>query len=143
MASTTKIMTAIVVLENSNMTDVVTINAKAAGTGGSRLGLKKNDKITVNDLLYGLMLRSGNDAAIALATYVGGSVEGFAHMMNQKAEELGLINSHFVVPHGLDIEGHYTTDGGKNHIVYRVEHRSRYDHIFQTVRLRQRKKNAL
>ena len=109
MASTTKIMTAIVVLENANLKDVVTINSKAAGTGGSRLGLKKNDKITVNDLLYGLMLRSGNDAAIALATHVGGSVEGFAEMMNNKAKELGLVNSHFVVPHGLDNAGHYTT----------------------------------
>lgn len=109
MASTTKIMTAIVVLENANLTDVVTISSKAAGTGGSRLGLKKNDKITVNDLLYGLMLRSGNDAAIALAIHVGGSVEGFAEMMNNKAKELGLVNSHFVVPHGLDNDGHYTT----------------------------------
>lgn len=109
MASTTKIMTAIVVLENANLTDVVTINSKAAGIGGSRLGLKKNDKITVNDLLYGLMLRSGNDAAIALAIHVGGSVEGFAEMMNNKAKELGLVNSHFVVPHGLDNDGHYTT----------------------------------
>ena len=109
MASTTKIMTAIVVLENANLKDVVTIDSKAAGIGGSRLGLKKNDKISVNDLLYGLLLRSGNDAAIALATYVGGSVEEFANMMNKKAEELGLVNSHFVVPHGLDNEGHYTT----------------------------------
>ena len=109
MASTTKIMTAIVVLENAKLTDTVTITAKAAGIGGSRLGLKKNDKITVNDLLYGLMLRSGNDAAVALAIHVGGSVEGFAEMMNKKAEELNLTNSHFVVPHGLDNEGHYTT----------------------------------
>ena len=109
MASTTKIMTAIVVLENSNLSDVVTIDSKAAGTGGSRLGLKKNDKITVNDLLYGLMLRSGNDAAVALANYVGGSIQGFASMMNNKAKELGLANSHFVVPHGLDNDGHYTT----------------------------------
>ena len=109
MASTTKIMTAIVVLENANLNDTVTIDSKSAGIGGSRLGLKKNDKITVNDLLYGLLLRSGNDAAIALATYVGGSVEGFAELMNKKAQELRLVNSHFVVPHGLDNEGHYTT----------------------------------
>lgn len=109
MASTTKIMTAIVVLENSNLEDVVTIDSKAAGIGGSRLGLNKNDKITVNDLLYGLLLRSGNDAAIALANYVGGSVDGFADMMNKKAEEMGLKNSHFIVPHGLDNDGHYTT----------------------------------
>ena len=109
MASTTKIMTAIVVLENANLKDTVTITSKAAGTGGSRLGLKKNDKITVNDLLYGLMLRSGNDAAVALAIHVGGSIEGFAQMMNDKAKEMELTNSHFVVPHGLDNEGHYTT----------------------------------
>ena len=109
MASTTKIMTAIVVLENTDLTETVTINAKAAGIGGSRLGLKKNDKITVNDLLYGLMLRSGNDAAVALAIHVGGSIEGFANMMNEKAKEMGLTNSHFVVPHGLDNEGHFTT----------------------------------
>lgn len=109
MASTTKIMTAIVVLENAKLTDTVTISQKAASIGGSRLGLKKNDKITVNDLLYGLMLRSGNDAAVALANHVGGSIEGFADMMNKKALEMGLTNSHFVVPHGLDNEGHYTT----------------------------------
>lgn len=109
MASTTKIMTAIVVLENANLKDVVTINSKAAGIGGSRLGLKKNDKITVNDLLYGLLLRSGNDAAVALAIHVGGSIEGFADMMNKKAQEMGLKNSHFIVPHGLDNDGHYTT----------------------------------
>ena len=109
MASTTKMMTAIVVLENANLKDVVTIDSKAAGVGGSRLGLKKNDKITVNDLLYGLLLRSGNDAAVALANYVGGSIEGFAEMMNEKANEMGLCNSHFVVPHGLDNQGHYTT----------------------------------
>lgn len=109
MASTTKIMTAIIVLEKSNLKDVVTIDSKAAGTGGSRLGLKKNDKITVNDLLYGLMLRSGNDAAIALAQHVAGGVSEFSNLMNQKATELGLINTHFEVPHGLDMKGHYTT----------------------------------
>ena len=109
MASTTKIMTAIVVVENSNLSDIVTIDSKSAGTGGSRLGLKKNDKITVNDLLYGLMLRSGNDAAVALAIHVGGSVDGFAELMNKKARELNLTSTHFMVPHGLDMDGHYTT----------------------------------
>lgn len=109
MASTTKIMTAIVVLENSNLNDIVTISKKAAGTGGSRLGLKINDKITVHDLLYGLMLKSGNDAAVALAEHVGGGIEGFADMMNKKASEMGLVNSHFVTPHGLDQDRHYTT----------------------------------
>jgi len=110
MASTTKIMTAIIVLENTeNLNKVVTITQKAAGTGGSRLGLKKDDKISIYDLLYGLMLRSGNDAAVALAIEVGGSVEGFAELMNAKAEELGLTNTHFVTPHGLDNNEHYTT----------------------------------
>ena len=109
MASTTKIMTAIVVLENSNLNDIVTISKKAAGTGGSRLGLKENDRITVHDLLYGLMLKSGNDAAVALAEHVGEGIEGFANLMNKKASEMGLINSHFVTPHGLDQENHYTT----------------------------------
>lgn len=109
MASTTKIMTAIVVIENTNLSNIVEISAKAAVTGGSRLKIKKGDKITVNDLLYGLMLRSGNDAAVALAEYVGGSIEGFAVLMNNKAKELGLENTNFVTPHGLDSEEHYTT----------------------------------
>lgn len=109
MASTTKIMTAIVVLENANLGDIVTVSKKAAGTGGSRLGLKTNDKITVHDLLYGLMLKSGNDAAFALAEHVGGGIDGFAELMNKKASEMGLVNSHFVTPHGLDQEKHYTT----------------------------------
>ena len=109
MASTTKIMTSIVVLENANLSDVVTIEKKAAGTGGSRLGLKLNDKITVHDLLYGLMLKSGNDAAVTLAIHVGGSIEGFSDLMNKKAKEMGLVNSHFVTPHGLDEKEHYTT----------------------------------
>lgn len=110
MASTTKIMTAIIVLENcKNLDEVITISAKAAGTGGSRLGLKKDDKVTVNDLLFGLLMRSGNDAAVALANYTAGSIENFAEMMNKKAKELGLVNTHFVTPHGLDNPNHYTT----------------------------------
>ena len=109
MASTTKIMTCIVVLENANLNDEVSVSSKAAGTGGSRLGLKKDNKITINDLLYGLMLRSGNDAAVALAEHVGGDKEGFAKLMNDKAEELGLKDTHFVTPHGLDDPEHYTT----------------------------------
>ena len=109
MASTTKIMTAIVVLENANLSDTVTVSKKSAGTGGSTLGLKTGDKVTVNNLLYGLLMVSGNDAAVALAEYVGGSVEDFADKMNQKAKELGLENTHFVTPHGLDMADHYTT----------------------------------
>lgn len=109
MASTTKIMTAIVVIENCSLNDVVIISSKAAGTGGSRLGLSTGDEITVQNLLYGLLLRSGNDAAVALAEYVAGSVEEFAEMMNQKAAELNLSSTHFVTPHGLDDDEHYTT----------------------------------
>lgn len=110
MASTTKIMTAIVMLENvSNLKEEITVSKKAAGIGGSRLGLKINDKITYEDLLYGLLLCSGNDAATQIAISVGGSVEGFAEMMNNKAQELGLEHSHFVTPHGLDSPEHYTT----------------------------------
>ena len=109
MASTTKIMTATIILENCNLNETVTISKKAAGTGGSRLGLKTGDKITVNDLLYGLMLCSGNDAAVALAEYAGGNIENFAKMMNDKAKELNLTNTNFETPHGLDSENHYTT----------------------------------
>lgn len=109
MASTTKIMTAIIVLENANLDDVVTVSSKAAGTGGSRLGLKTNDKISVRDLLYGLLLCSGNDAAVALAEYVGDNLTGFATLMNQKCDSLGLTSTHFVTPHGLDNDDHYTT----------------------------------
>lgn len=109
MASTTKIMTAIIVLENGKLTDTVEVSKKSAGTGGSRLGLTSGAKITVNDLLYGLMLCSGNDAAVALAEYTAGSVSEFAVLMNKKADELGLEHTHFVTPHGLDEEEHYTT----------------------------------
>ncbi len=109
MASTTKIMTAIVILENCDLSQTVQVSKKAAGTGGSRLGLKANDKITVNDLLYGLLLCSGNDAAVCLAEVCSGSVKDFSDLMNSKAEELGLKNSHFETPHGLDSDEHYTT----------------------------------
>lgn len=110
MASTTKIMTSVIVVENVNdLSEKVKISEKAAGIGGSRLGLHTNDEVTVKDLLYGLLLCSGNDAAIALAEHVAGGVPEFAELMNKKAEELGLKDTHFVTPHGLDEEEHYTT----------------------------------
>ena len=109
MASTTKIMTAIVVIENFDLNTQATISKKAAGTGGSRLGLKTGDKITIHDLLYGLLLCSGNDAAVALAENVAGSIADFSKLMNEKATELNLTNTHFESPHGLDSDGHYTT----------------------------------
>ena len=109
MASTTKMMTAIVVIENVNLQEKVKVSKKAANTGGSRLGLTKDAEITVNDLLYSLMLCSGNDAAVALAEHTAGSIENFAEMMNEKAKEMELENTNFVTPHGLDEEEHYTT----------------------------------
>lgn len=109
MASTTKVMTAIVALEKGNLNDTIEVSKKAASINGSKLGLKTGDKISLKDLLYGLLLRSGNDAAIQIALHLGGSIEGFAQMMNDKAKELGLENTHFVTPHGLDNENHYTT----------------------------------
>ena len=109
MASTTKIMTCTLILENCNLQDQVTISQKSASTGGSRLGLSINDTISVQDLLYGLMLCSGNDAAVALAEHCSGSVENFANLMNSKAQELSLSSTHFVTPHGLDNPEHYTT----------------------------------
>ena len=109
MASTTKIMTATIIIENCNLDETIEVSSKAAGTGGSRLGLKTGDKITIRDLLYGLMLCSGNDAAVALAEYAGGNIDGFAELMNKKASDLGLTNTHFETPHGLDSDEHYTT----------------------------------
>ena len=109
MASTTKIMTAIIVLETCNLDDIVIVSSKAAATGGSRLGLHTNDKISVRDLLYGLLLCSGNDAAVALAEYTSGDLSSFANLMNAKCTSLELISTHFVTPHGLDNDNHYTT----------------------------------
>ena len=109
MASTTKIMTGILVIENCDLNKTIEVSKKAAGTAGSRLGLKVGDKITIRDLLYGLLLRSGNDAAVALAEETSGSIQGFSDLMNKKAQELGLTNTHFESPHGLDSDNHYTT----------------------------------
>jgi D-alanyl-D-alanine carboxypeptidase (penicillin-binding protein 5/6) len=109
MASTTKIMTALVVLEHAEMSDVVTVSRDAAGVGEAEIDLRPGQEITVGMLLEGMLVRSGNDAAIALAEHVGGSLDGFAVMMNQKAADLGLSHSSFVNPHGLDEPGHYSS----------------------------------
>lgn len=108
-ASTTKIMTALVVCEQCNVLDRVKIPQQAVGIEGSSMYLQAGEVLTVQELLYGLMLRSGNDAAVALAIYCGGTVEGFAQMMNDKARVLGLSGTHFENPHGLDSPGHYST----------------------------------
>ncbi len=108
-ASTTKIMTALVALENANVDDEVVVSKRAAGIGGSTIGLRQGEKYKLRELLYALMLNSANDAAIAIAEHVGGSVEGFAVMMNKRAASLGAVNSNFVTPHGLDRENQYST----------------------------------
>ncbi|MCM3566741.1 D-alanyl-D-alanine carboxypeptidase family protein [Neobacillus mesonae] len=109
-ASITKIMTAILAIESGKMDQTVTVSENAARTEGSSVYLKPGQKIKLEDLVYGLMLRSGNDTAVAIAEYVGGSVEGFAYLMNQKAKEIGMLNTHFANPHGLDDhENHYST----------------------------------
>ncbi len=108
-ASTTKIMTALVVCEQCNVLDRMRVPKEAVGIEGSSMYLKEGEVLTIQELLYGLMLSSGNDAAVALAIYCGGTVEGFAEMMNDKARVLGLWDTHFVNPHGLDSPGHYST----------------------------------
>lgn len=109
MASTTKILTAYLVILNCNMSDIVTVKKENVGIEGSSIYLEEGEQLSVKDLLYGLMLRSGNDCAETLATYCAGSIENFAKMMNDKAKELGALNSNFVNPHGLHDENHYTT----------------------------------
>ena len=108
-ASTTKIMTALVVCEQCNVLDRVRIPKEAVGIEGSSMYLQEGEVLTVQELLYGLMLRSGNDAAVALAIYCGGTVEGFAQLMNDKARILGMSGSHFVNPNGLDAPEHFST----------------------------------
>lgn len=108
-ASLTKVLTSIVVLENAKTNEIVDISGKAAGIGGSTVGVIKGAKVSVNDLMYSLLLCSGNDAAIALAEHVGGSLAGFSNLMNAKAKEIGANSSHFVTPHGLDNVEHFST----------------------------------
>lgn len=109
MASTTKIMTAILAIEAGNLDALVTVPQEAYGVEGSSMYLRLGEQISMRDLLYGLMLVSGNDAAVAIAVHVGGSVEGFAALMNAKAASLGAHNTHFVTPNGLPDPDHYTT----------------------------------
>lgn len=108
-ASLTKIMTAIVAVEQGDLSDLVLVTENAYGKEGSSIYLKLGDEMSLHHMLYGLMLRSGNDAATAIAEHIGGSEQGFVLLMNQKAEELGMDNSHFMNPHGLDHDDHYST----------------------------------
>ncbi len=109
MASTTKIVTALCVLDQCNLDEVVEIPREAAGVEGSSVYLRAGERLTVGELLYGLMLRSGNDCAAALALHVSGSIERFADLMNSVAAENGCKDSHFVNPHGLPADDHYTS----------------------------------
>lgn len=108
-ASTTKIMTLILALEKSSPDDMVTISSNAAGAEGSTLWLEAGQTIRMEDLLYGMMLHSGNDAAIAVAEHIAGSVPAFARMMTEKAHEIGAIHTNFVNANGLPDDAHYTT----------------------------------
>ncbi len=109
MASTTKIMTALLAVEQGNMEDVVEISPNASGIEGSSIWLSAGEKLKLKDLLYGLMLSSGNDAALAIAEHIGGSIDEFIVMMNKRAAQMGLKNTNFMNPNGLPSNDHYTT----------------------------------
>ena len=110
MASTTKIMTAITVLQyTDDLDEIIQVDDSAIGVEGTSIYLRSGEMISIRDLLYGLMLRSGNDAATALACHIGGDVEGFSKLMNGLAIKIGATNSHFMNPHGLHHDDHYTT----------------------------------
>lgn len=109
MASTTKIMTALLAIERCDLNQTVKIPKEATGIEGSSLYLKEGDEITVRDLVYSVLLQSANDAATAIAIYTSGDVKSFSDLMNQRAKEIGLTDTSFENPHGLDSDNHYTT----------------------------------
>ena len=109
LASTTKILTAITIIENCDINSQVIVGQNTVGVEGSSIYLEVGEKLSVLDLLYGLMLRSGNDCAETLAVYCSGSISEFAKLMNNTAKKIGAFNSNFVNPHGLHDENHYTT----------------------------------
>ena len=110
MASTTKIVTALTVLENcNNLEEIVYVDDRAVGVTGTSIYLRKGERLTVKELLYGMMLVSGNDASTALALHISDNIEDFCDKMQQTAKKAGAFNSSFKNPHGLDEEGHYTT----------------------------------
>lgn len=109
MASITKIMTVLLAVENASLDDPVTISSDAAAAGGQEIGLVAGETVTLGALVKAALIRSGNDAAAAIAEHIGGSVEGFVAMMDDRAAELGMENTHFMNPHGLDTDGHYSS----------------------------------
>lgn len=108
-ASTTKVMSSLVALTHGKLTDLVTVSERASGIEGSSIYLEKGEKLSLEQLLYGVLLESGNDATAAVAEHIGGSVPGFVKLMNEKAMELGLKDTHFSNPHGLPAKDHYTS----------------------------------
>lgn len=114
-ASTTKVLTCILALENGAGDDYVMVSSKAAAQPDVQLGLEEGEQYYLEDLLYSLMLMSHNDTAVAIAEHIGGSVEGFAEMMNKKAEEIGCTDTYFITPNGLDAED----ENGKHHTTAR------------------------
>ena len=109
MASTTKIMTALVALEKGDLSSLVTVDQEAVGIEGSSIYLRDGEVLSLEDLLYGLMLRSGNDSAVAIANHIGGDSQTFIKIMNEKAKDIGAMNTNFVNPHGLHADNHFTT----------------------------------
>ena len=109
MASTTKIMTAVLALENMDMSEIITVSENAARQEGSSAYFAPGDKVPAEEVIYGLMLNSGNDAAVAIAEHISGSSESFAELMNEKARQLGALDTNFSNPNGLDSQSHYTT----------------------------------
>lgn len=109
MASTTKILTALIAIEQGDLDKEITINKNACSIRGSKVGYKCGEKVTLRELIFGLMFKSGNDAAIAIAEELGGSIDGFSEIMNHYARSIGILDSHFESPHGLDSNKHYSS----------------------------------
>ncbi|SFK92619.1 D-alanyl-D-alanine carboxypeptidase [Paenibacillus sp. 1_12] len=131
-ASLTKIMTAIVAVEQGKLSDSVKVGKNAFGKEGSSIYLKLNEEMSLNHLLYGMMLRSGNDAATAIAEHIGGTVEGFAYLMNEKARMIGMEHSSFKNPSGLDEEGHFSTANDMAKLAAYSLHNPQFQEIVKT-----------
>jgi len=132
-ASTTKIMTALLALEKGSLNDSVKISAKAAQVGGTRVGLQPGEQIKMEHLLHMMMLNSANDAAVAIAEHLGGSVEGFAGLMNKRAKQIGARDTNFVNPHGMPDKKHYTTARDLALISREAMQNERFAKIVQTI----------
>lgn len=132
MASTTKIMTALIIVEDCDLDEVLTVPDEAVGIEGSSIYLKKGEEIDVRDLVYGLMLRSGNDAAAALAIHHSGSIEKFVAVMNERAAAMGAENTHFTNPSGLPDDEHYTTARDLCNIACRAMQNETFKEIVST-----------